>query len=551
MVFMLWDKMFMSLFTRSHVGYLALGTCLAGATYLVTTQPVAKGQDRPAVWAAPAMTRVGRHDGVGGGSSINISAARGEYESFQVVVSAANSKLTSVRIDASDLAGPNGAIIPAGNLAIYREEYITVKTSSQDMGGSNRPLPPGEFPDALIPAVDPQTGAPLNGRVKAFPVDVAINSNQPFWVDVFVPRDSPAGIYKGTVTASGDQGSLAISLVLNVWNFTLPVKPSLHSSFGIYSPLTSNAQVQQELIRHRLMPFVVNQPGDGNEAIERQAVSDVGVPLYTQANQKTCRIAAPPSLDSMSRQVASAVQVAPGALVYVYLADEVSRCVSLFPALKQWAQTIHAAGAATLLTAIPLPDLQDDGSGTHRSVADIWALLPKDANANASNVATVMTKGDQVWSYTALVQDNYSPKWLLDFLPINFRAFGTISESLGLTGVLYWSVNYWTQDPWTSVDYSESGHNFPGEGSLLYPGSSVGIDGAVPSMRMKWLRDGMDDYEYVEILKSMGRGDWALQLVRGVASDWRHWSHDWQDTDNLRQQLGDEISRLSTSSNPQ
>jgi glycosyl hydrolase family 123 len=178
-------------------------------------------------------------------------------------------------------------------------------------------------------------------------------------------------------------------------------------------------------------------------------------------------------------------------------------------------------------------------------------LLPKDANANSGVVAAVMNKGDQMWSYTALVQDNYSPKWLLDFLPINFRIFGAISESLGLQGVLYWSVDYWSQDPWTSADYTESGHNFPGEGSLVYPGAPVGIDGVVASMRMKWLRDGIEDYEYVEILKSLGRGDWALDQVRGVASDWRHWSQDWHDLDDLRQRLGEEISRLSTSPDQQ
>jgi len=70
-------------------------------------------------------------------------------------------------------------------------------------------------------------------------------------------------------------------------------------------------------------------------------------------------------------------------------------------------------------------------------------------------------------------------------------------------------------------------------------------------MRLKWLRDGMDDYDYVEILKSLGRGDWALELVRGVAPDWKNWSHEWHDLNAVRQQLGDEISRLSASSNPQ
>src|SRR3954471_8221161 len=126
MVFMLSDRILMSLINRSHIGYLALGSCVAGAIWLVAMQPTAKGQDRPAVWAAPSMVRIGRSDAVSGETSIGLSAARGEYESFQVIVSAAATRLTNVRLDVSDLTGPDGAGIPSANLTIYREEYITV-----------------------------------------------------------------------------------------------------------------------------------------------------------------------------------------------------------------------------------------------------------------------------------------------------------------------------------------------------------------------------------------------------------------------------------------
>ena len=66
----------------------------------------------------------------------------------------------------------------------------------------------------------------------------------------------------------------------------------------------------------------------------------------------------------------------------------------------------------------------------------------------------------------------------------------------------------------------------PGEGWLTYPGAEVGSDSLVPSIRLKWVRKSVEDYEYVEILKKLHRGDWALSLVRSVAADWTHWSHD-------------------------
>ena len=111
----------------------------------------------------------------------------------------------------------------------------------------------------------------------------------------------------------------------------------------------------------------------------------------------------------------------------------------------------------------------------------------------------MLKKGDSVWSYNTLVQDAYSPKWLIDFDPVNFRIQpGFISQSLNLTGLLYWRVDKWPSDPWNNVNNAGtySSANYPGEGMLVYPGQQVGVKGVVASMRLKWLRDGVEDYDY-------------------------------------------------------
>jgi hypothetical protein len=69
----------------------------------------------------------------------------------------------------------------------------------------------------------------------------------------------------------------------------------------------------------------------------------------------------------------------------------------------------------------------------------------------------------------------------------------------------------------------------------------------VPSMRLKWIRKSVEDFEYVEILKKLNRGDWALGLVKTVATDWVHWSQDPEAVESVRRQLGAEIDRLSSS----
>jgi hypothetical protein len=61
---------------------------------------------------------------------------------------------------------------------------------------------------------------------------------------------------------------------------------------------------------------------------------------------------------------------------------------------------------------------------------------------------------------------------------------------------------------------------------------------------LKWLREGIEDFEYVEILKAKGRGDWALGTIRTVARDWKNWTSDPVRIEAARRQLGEEIDRL-------
>ena len=219
--------------------------------------------------------------------------------------------------------------------------------------------------------------------------------------------------------------------------------------------------------------------------------------------------------------------------LYNFTADEIDDCVGIHAPLREWGRNLHLAGPAikNLVVMNPDPTLFDDGTGSGRSVVDIWVVLPKDYDHQLSNIKRAQAKGDDVWSYNALVQDSYSPKWLIDFDPINFRIMpGFISQNLGLDGLLYWRVDHWKADPWNEVDnVGDFGwsRNYPGEGMLVYPGEAVGLPGSVvPSMRLKWLRDGVDDYDYIELLKRHGEGEWADARVGSIAPNWVNWTRD-------------------------
>jgi len=97
-------------------------------------------------WTAHALEKIRPYDAVPDRpqDSVQISAARNEFESFQIVFRA-ESDLEGIDVQVSDLKGPDGAVLPASNVTIYFERYLDLPKPSSIEGRA------GEWPDALIP----------------------------------------------------------------------------------------------------------------------------------------------------------------------------------------------------------------------------------------------------------------------------------------------------------------------------------------------------------------------------------------------------------------
>ena len=280
------------------------GKSLSSAVLVVSAafSTLAMAEGSPVVWTAPSMHRVGMSEAAGSGSEVSLSAARGEYESFQIVANGASNGLGNVNVTVSDLQGPGGQVIPRTNFTLYREKYMHVTSPSPNWKGSNQPMGAGWYPDALIPFTDPDTGKPLSGAsLTAVPFDVKAGNNQPIWVDLLVPQTAQPGKYSGTYTVTSNQGNFTGSISLKVWNFALPAAPTLKSSFLFFQAGTLAAQ--RELLRNKISPLSTN-PAD-------QALADEGARLERNSNRTVQRCRRRP-LRHVAGAVGKPVQVSGG-----------------------------------------------------------------------------------------------------------------------------------------------------------------------------------------------------------------------------------------------
>ncbi len=501
------------------------------------------------VWVSPSLARVGQTDAPGTASSITLSGARGETVDTQVIVQGPSGGLSNLNLSASTLTGPGGASIPASSLTLFREYYISVTGTASYGGGSNPPLGSGTYPEPLIPFNDPETGSPLcatAAALKACNASLPAGQNQPYWIDITVPHganNSPPGTYTGTVTINSTQGSANIPVTLTVWNFELPVQPSELSLWTLWSPAAGNTAftLSQALMRNKVMGWydaTANASSDmTNFGLNRSGL-DNNYFIGIQCNGSSS------SLPSTSQINAAADNFPAGLGLDFYLADELNGCSSDYTAIKTMGTNAHAANRSvkTMMT-LNTPDPNLYGSIDH------WVLLDSVQQWPALPFAGA---GD-LWSYTSCNAGfGNTPEWMVDYPPVNERIqAGFLNWTQGATGILYYRSDGWTAGntigSWNNVNTTACGGGLgrPGDGIFLYPPGPIGSTESAPGIRLKAIRDGIQDYEYAQILKNLGQIPFVNSALQPIATSWTNWSHDPNALEGTRLQLGQLLDQLS------
>ena len=507
-----------------------------------------------AVWVAPSLDRVGTTDTPGTASSISLSGARGETVDTQVIVQGPLSGLTNVNLSASALTGPGGASIPASSVTLYREYYIRVTGTGSYGGGSNPPLGSGTYPEPLIPFNDPETGSPLcatTATLKACNATISAGQNQPYWIDISVPRgatNSPTGTYTGTISITADQGTTTVPITLTVWNFGLPTQPSELSEWTLFNPAVgTTTTLAQALMRNKVMSRYdvgANAASDmANFGLNRSGLEG----YYFIGIQCNGSFSSLPS----TNQINAAAANFPAALpLDFYVADELNGCSGAYTTLKTMGTNAHAANPSVktiMTTNAPDANLFNEGDG--RSAIDHWVLL----DAVQQWPSLPYTGAGDLWSYASCNTGfGNTPAWMVDYPPINERIqAGFLNWTQRATGILYWRADGWTAGnaigSWNNVDTTGCGGGMgrPGDGIFIYPPGPIASTESAPGIRLKAIRDGIQDYEYAQILTNLGQVSFLNPIVLPIATSWTNWTHSTTALEGVRQQLGQQLNLLA------
>ena len=547
------------------------------------------------VWSITETRHVLRGELPAEGTSVKLGAARNEWVSFQILLRS-ETPVNEVSLEADDLRGPRGAVLARTSSRLYREHQLHLETGTY----RNDNFKPDWYPDPLIPFVHPVTGKKLvGGQIVAVPFDLPANETHAFWIDIYVPTNAVPGKYLGTYRLNAKGASCNIPVSLTVWNFALPPTPTFVTEFGFpnlreyYRRLSKNgkgsepsdwaavdSQCAQLLSEHHInvpppAEMLVPAPqADGSFLIPSSQVSALRG-FIDRYHLNAAQIPHPSSVvkdpeserDKLHAWLAAFDRVAreldrTNVVFYTYLRDE-PNTLEDYQYVQKWGRAIREAKSVVKVLVVEQPWTAPGEGGADSAWGDLYGAVdiwcPLFSLHRQESAAKRQALGETIWTYTALCQGPPTPWWHIDFPLLNYRVPAWMAWRDGMKGLLYWGgMSYWnqTEDPWTQAPYytgngqpqqGAKGIIFQGEGSLVYPAFAAGYDGIAPTIRLKALRDAIEDYEYLHLVQSLGRSKDAQQVVRSLTPSFFEWNKDPAAYERARVKLAEMIVAGATS----
>ena len=518
------------------------------------------------------------------GKIVNLHSARGEYVSFQVVITNLSEKIIdNVRIGLPEFASNEMKLKIKPEL--FLEWAVEVKTPST--GYPLASLGSGWYPDALIPFKYIQDDSSKVRNRWTYPLWLPDFNNRidnqksmVIWVDQYVPfnsEDAPPGKYTTKISVTAGNLTQEVPVELTLWDFAIPnenrFKAGLqHEGFVRSMGDKQELEIYQLLKRNRIamldptyepdmkllangkalidwnnhdkrlekyfsgkaftsdygymygpgygepietfvLPFDVygkhgtrGWPDIGTPDVERdEANRSVYVDCIKQVRNHFSKLIDPSKTDIT---------------VYLNGLDE-----SYFP--EAWSRMVYYGDL--FREYYPEAHFRIDGGYTEEALQIVknsissWASHTIEYDYNT--VKKYQDMGIKVWLYGPMLYESKINSWvgsstILDLPLVNDRAISWCCWKYDTYSWLSWGagagwVNGWYDtESWKDASKArkESEAEFTykkinGSALLIYaPGVIPNVSGPCPSIRLKAMRDGVQEYEYMKLLAEKDKG---------------------------------------------
>lgn len=514
-------------------------------------------------------------------TSFELSLARNEYESLQVIVTPNRDELKDVCVAVSDLTGSAGTlshssfmVAPVGYVNATNEApyMIGCTRPSDDPGGYTRVTrsnDTGWWPDPILSYLDSVT--------------IRRGVVQSFWVRLKCPINQAAGMYKGEITVCGKGWTKRFPLSVRVYDFTLPTECSLPviASFNPDADWTQ-ADEQKKTQAERLWRDPLSPINQWSRNGQRKEWTDFLADYYLTVNNLYNHDGAQPWWDEVARLkeegrlgpvnlwhwrcpadlsettrsawLANMERIARpnyerakamGILdrCYFYGCDEITA--------KKFAEVAWAA--KELKRAFPgvklMTTAYDYSFGMNTLLGVVDAFVPNTTRfaEHKEEIARARAAGHEVWWYVACGEQAPRANVFIDGEAVEARQLmGAFVAKYRPDGFLYYATAIWNSErciegrcTFTTWD-PRSWMSFHGDGSLTCAGPG---GHPLPTIRLENLRDGLEDYAYVQLLERLtGR---KVKVPESVCRDVRQFNDDPKSIYAWRKRLAEAIEQAS------
>ncbi|UCE26032.1 MAG: DUF4091 domain-containing protein [Candidatus Coatesbacteria bacterium] len=458
---------------------------------------------------------------------VRLFAARGETECFHLVVGADFGNLDDVEVEFGEFAGPGGAVIPAENVSLYFEYYVTLQNPSDAYGWA------GEVADPLIPLSDE--------------FDLARATCQPIFVRIEVPEDAVPGTYTAdAVVSAKGAGSQTVTVELEVFNFTLTehlppvfavVDPRIVGPWHGLDPLNDDTtgiakEYEDLLVSRGVTPLLFSYPGLANtksaasaagewakrvsKTAERNGLPALVIPLSASADGSAPEISAANEdyRRLMGALEAKNVEIPPDVYLWCSFDGGSAQPFVDGTAAKWWHGLAEASGTwegspAVMAVASPLraatPALELKGA------VSAWVAPLPDIALDPDRFYHLPESEHAFLNLTSAGADVIDARGAVAVLT---AWYGFIADCKGMVvpppdPELFAPTNPWLDDPMVA-----DGRYFGnGMAALFYPGGPVDSKEPISSLRLELLQQAAEEWAYLRMLEEKQGPEYVVERL--------------------------------------